>query len=269
MRYVWDNDLHIHSNISLCANDPLQTPERILQYAKDNGLKTIVLTDHYWDENVQHDGLFSFYRKQNMEHINKAKPLPKSEGIEFLFGAETDITYDMVLGIDKKTFDEFDFVVIPTTHLHMGPMNITPEDAATAEGRAKVWISRLEGLLNMDLPFKKIGIAHLACSLIAPTREMYLEVLKLLPKEKLCELFKKCAEVGVGIEINYSDMKFSDDEADIVLRVFRIAKAQGCKFYMGSDAHTVGSFAKCKDYFERAIDMLGLTEDDKFHIAKY
>ena len=151
----------------------------------------------------------------------------------------------------------------------MGPMNITPEDAATAEGRAKVWISRLEGLLNMDLPFKKIGIAHLVCSLIAPTREMYLEVLTHLPEEKLCELFKKCAEVGVGIEINYSDMKFSDDEADIVLRVFRIAKAQGCKFYMGSDAHTVGSFEKCKDYFERAIDMLGLTEDDKFHIAKY
>ena len=50
MRYIWDNDMHIHSNLSLCSRDPLQTPERILQYAKDNNLKTIVLTDHCWDE---------------------------------------------------------------------------------------------------------------------------------------------------------------------------------------------------------------------------
>lgn len=268
MRYIWDNDLHIHSKISGCSLDPEQTNERILQYAKDNGLKTIVLTDHYWDKNVPYDNLPSFYRNQDMNRIIAAKPLPQAEGTEFLFGCETEITHDMVLGIDKKTFDEFDFVVIPTTHLHMVGLTITPEDAATAEGRAKVWISRLEGLLNMDLPFNKVGIAHLACGLIAPKREMYLEVMKLLSDEKLTELFKRCADVGAGVELNYDDMKFSDRETDIVLRPFRIAKQQGCKFYMASDAHHPKTFLDCKYYFERAIDLLELTEEDKFRIGK-
>ncbi len=268
MRYIWDNDLHIHSKISGCSLDPEQTTERILQYAKDNGLKTIVITDHYWDKNVPYEGLMSFYRNQDMERIIKAKPLPQADGINFLFGCETDITHDMVLGIDKKTFDEFAFVVIPTTHLHFVGLTITNEDAATPEGRAKVWISRLEGLLNMDLPFRKIGIAHLACGLIAPNREMYKQVMKLLPEEKMAELFKKAAQLGVGIELNCDDMMFADDEADFVLRPFKIAKEQGCKFYMGGDAHHPKAFLECKYYFERAIDLLGLTEDDKFHIGK-
>ncbi len=50
MRYAVDHDMHIHSGISVCSKDPEQTPGRILKYAVDNNLKTIVLTDHFWDE---------------------------------------------------------------------------------------------------------------------------------------------------------------------------------------------------------------------------
>ena len=49
------------------------------------------------------------------------------------------------------------FVVIPTTHLHMNDLTIAPEDR-NVEGRAKCWVSRLEKVLNMQLPFHKIGI---------------------------------------------------------------------------------------------------------------
>ncbi len=50
MKYIVDNDLHIHSKISSCSNAPEQINERILQYAEENGLKTICLTGHFWDE---------------------------------------------------------------------------------------------------------------------------------------------------------------------------------------------------------------------------
>ena len=52
MKYTFDNDLHIHSGISLCSNDAEQTPERILGYAVENGLKTICIAVHFWDETV-------------------------------------------------------------------------------------------------------------------------------------------------------------------------------------------------------------------------
>ena len=69
-------------------------------------------------------------------------------------------------------------------------------------------------------------------------------------------------------ELNRGDMSFKDDEADTVLRMFRVAKSCGCKFYCGTDAHHPKAFVNARDVFERAIDLLGLTENDKFHIGE-
>ena len=52
---------------------------------------------------------------------------------------------------------------------------------------------------------------------------------------------------------------------EIVCRPYKIAKAQGCKFYMGSDAHHPGDLNDALERFERMIDMLELTEEDKFY----
>ena len=63
MKFAFDHDYHIHSRISLCSSDPAQTPERILSYARENGIHTICLTDHFWDETVS--GASDWYQKQN------------------------------------------------------------------------------------------------------------------------------------------------------------------------------------------------------------
>ncbi|MBQ9543675.1 MAG: PHP domain-containing protein, partial [Clostridia bacterium] len=47
--YAVDHDLHIHSQLSSCSSDPELTPERILAYAEQFGLKTVCVTDHFWD----------------------------------------------------------------------------------------------------------------------------------------------------------------------------------------------------------------------------
>ena len=99
MKYIIDNDLHIHSKLSACSNDEGQTTERILQYAKDNGLKTICLADHFWDETVK--GASGWYMPQDFAHISKAKPLPQADGIRFLFGCETELNKDLTLGLSK------------------------------------------------------------------------------------------------------------------------------------------------------------------------
>ena len=54
------------------------------------------------------------------------------------------------------------------------------------------------------------------------------------------------------------------EETDTVLRPMRIARRCGCKFYCGSDVHKPERFAGVVQRFERAVDLLGLTEDDKF-----
>ena len=265
MKFKIDHDYHIHSQLSSCSRDPEQTPDRILQYAKENGLSRICLTDHYWDSAV--DGASQWYRPQDFDHIAKAMPLPQDEEVEFLLGCETDMDKLMTVGIPAARFDEFDFIIIPTTHLHMTGFTISNEDAESNERRAQLWVERLDALLHKSLPFGKIGLAHLVCGLIKrESREEYLNVLSLIPDAEMERLFTMAAELGCGIELNQSDMSFGDDEADVVLRPFRIAKSCGCKFYLGSDAHHPTEFKKSKGIFECAVTLLDLKESDKFHI---
>ncbi len=261
MRYIVDNDLHIHSHLSFCSGDPEQTTERILKYAEENGLKTICITDHFWDERVE--GGFEMYKLQDFNHISLSKPLPQSENVRFLFGCEADLSPSMTLGVSKERIDEFDFIVIPTTHMHLEGYPWSGKEGSHAAIRAKAWVDRLDALLAMDLPFEKVGIAHLTVALIAPTHEEYIEVLNLIPESEMYRLFKKCAELKVGIEINMTDMMFEDEDKEPILRPYKIAKECGCKFYLGSDAHNPSKFLRAKEVFEKAIDMLGLTEDDK------
>ncbi len=262
MRYIFDNDLHIHSSVSLCSKDPEQTPKRMLQYAKEYGLKTICIADHFWDKTVP--GANEGYIIQNYDHIAVQKPLPQMEGIRFLFGCETELKHDLTLGIAKENYDLFDFIVIPTTHFHMEGFTLTRDELATIKTRAKAWIKHFEAVLDMDLPFHKVGIAHLTCGLIYKKDKNYLKVINAIPDQEMYRLFTKAAKVGVGIELNADDMKFTDQEADIILRPYSIAKKCGCKFYCGSDAHHPKALDDAKAIYERVIDYLQLTEDDKF-----
>lgn len=265
MRYIIDHDFHIHSQLSSCSRDPEQSVENILAYAKKEGLKKICLTDHYWDESIE--GASSWYARQNTEHVKQSLPLPTDGEVEFLFGCETEMRQDFTVGVSKERFSEFDFVVIPTTHLHMDGFTYPKDFDDTCENRAKLWVERFDALLSMDLPFEKIGIAHLTCELIKHNSfDEYLKILDLIPQNEMERLFTKAASVGCGIELNKSGIPLKDGSIETVLRPYRIAKECGCKFYLGTDAHHPDTFVGMKEAHERVISLLGLTENDKFLI---
>jgi histidinol phosphatase-like PHP family hydrolase len=263
VRYITDHDLHIHSHLSTCSKCPEQTVQRIAQYAREQQLSTVCITDHFWDETVP--GASPWYEVQNFPHICKSKPLPQPEGVRFLFGCETEMDKNLTVGISPQRMEEMDFIVIPTTHFHM-KFALTEEERETVQGRVSAWLRRLEGVLNQQLPYHKVGLAHLTCHLIGRSREETLQVIASLPEAAMHDLFCRAAQLGVGIELNSADMRFTDEEEDRVLRMFRIAKYHGCKFYCGSDAHHPAGLVNSPAVFLRAIDRLGLQESDKFHI---
>ena len=139
------------------------------------------------------------------------------------------------------------------------------------EAHARLWVERMDALLGMELPFRKVGVAHLACALLAKGVESGFDtinqardaVLDLIPDSEYERVFKKAAELGVGIELNYYDIRKATEST---WRPFRIAKAQGCKFYLGSDAHHPKDLDPAIEGFKKAVDVLGLNEDDKFII---
>lgn len=264
MKYLIDNDLHIHTHLSVCSNDEEQTPENILKTAKARGLKTICVTDHYWDDLVPCNTKYNWwYKKQNFAHISQSFPLPTEEGIRFLFGCETDLDSSYHIGIPKERWNDFDFIIVSTTHFHH--MIGEEWECCTEEDLAELWVKRFDAVLETDLPFKKVGIAHLACGLIyMKNREGYLRVLDLIPTKDMQRLFSKACKLGVGIELNYDDIKCKDEELPTVFRMFHIAKECGCKFYLASDAHSLKAFEGVDEVFARAVNILGLQEDDKF-----
>lgn len=264
MRYVVDHDFHIHSTISPCCHDENQTPETILEYGVKNGFNKICLTNHLWDENVESEA--EWHDGQRFSCVSSVLPLPQAEGIEFLFGAEADMDYNYVLGVSEKSLELLDFITVPTTHMHLAG-NTVKEKIQSPQEAADVWISRLKALLEKDLPWYKIGIAHLTCGHIFANRTP--EVIALLPEKELYSIFSECAVKGVGIELNMKTLSMTAEEKSILLRPYYIAKDCGCKFYLGSDAHKREALTSTKENFENIITLLDLTEEYKFHLCKF
>lgn len=268
MRYTVDHDLHIHSFLSACSRNPEQNPRRMMQYAKENGLRKICVTDHFWDEDQ--DSGAPCYGEENV--FDKKKwlgEIPQDENVCFLFGVETELDRNMRLGLSREHFDAVDFAVIPTTHLNMMGLTLNRTEGDSTEKRAMLWVKRLEAVLNMDIPFYKTGIAHLTCATFAYwSRETELECYRKIPEQEIFRLMKRAAEVGVGIEINSCSMMYTPEEEGDILRIYRIAKDCGCKFYCGSDAHQPHELDRAMGLFQKAVDALDLKESDKFLFVK-
>ncbi len=270
MRYIVDHDLHIHSWISPCAGgDKRQSTDFILKTALENGYSKICLTDHFWDEKVP-GAEKCCYRKQTFAHLCEALPLPQHEKVQFFFGCEAEMDMHDQIAITGETIDRFDFVIIPTTHLHFEGLTIDPSDRSI-ERRAARWVERFDALLNMELPFYKMGIAHLTTALIVPPeetrqkrQESLIKCLDLISDDEFAGLFTRAAKCGLGIEINLDPYCYEEAQLEGILRPYRIAKKCGCKFYFGSDAHVPEEFVGTKERAEKLVELLNLEETDKF-----
>ena len=261
MKYIADHDFHIHSTISRCCHDEMQTPEAILNYAKTNGFKKICLTNHFWDEKVKSEA--EWIAEHNFSAVSSVLPLPEADGIDYLFGCETDMDFNNVVGVSEERFDAFDFVIVSTTHLHLSGNSVKTE-IKTPEEAAYHWVDKIENLLCKNLPFSKIGIAHLTTGHILKNRTA--EVLQLIPDSTFRSVFSECSRKGAGIELNVKTINMTDEQREIFMRPYFIAKECGCKFYLGSDSHKASALACAKENFDHVIAQLNLEESDKFII---
>lgn len=259
LRYIADHDFHIHSTVSLCCHDENQTPEEIFKYAQENKYKSICLTNHFWDENVESRAEWA--QEHYFDRLTSVLPLPQSDDVSFLFGCETDMDFDNRLGVSPERFDKFDFIIVATTHLHLAG-NTVKNKLNSPEEAAFHWIDKFENLLSKNLPWHKIGVAHLTCGHVFEKRTP--EVIALLPDDKLYSIFEKCSQNGLGIELNMKTLNMDDELKKILLRPYFIAKDCGCKFYLGSDSHKREALKNTKINFESIITDLDLSEKDKF-----
>ena len=256
------NDLHCHSSLSACCADKRMTPERILRHAEEAGYETICLTDHLWDSAVP--GASGWYAPQNIEHVRAALPLPQAPSCHFYFGCETELPVNGVPALAREHFDLFDFVVIPVNHMHMAGL-VRAEGIDTPEKMAVNIENRLENLLEQNLPFRKIGLAHLTIGLMFREGRIA-DVMHAMSEARLLRILKGYAAAGTGIELNATAFSEMTDRPDDILKIYRIAKEAGCRFYCSSDAHSVEALDGVPKNLSAVIQALGLTEADAYRI---
>lgn len=257
------HDIHCHSYLSVCSSDPACTAEAVFRQAQEWGYDTLCLTDHLWDDDVP--GASDFYAPQNIEHVLSAKPYARSEGgMRCLLGCETEYVGGGKLGLTREHFDLFDFVVIPPNHMHMKGF-VRPEGVVTAAQMAELYTSRLEEISALDIPMEKVGIAHPNCSLLFAEGRVT-DVIRLMDEDRLQNVFATFARRGAGIELNAFDFSEMNVDADACLRLYRIAKQNGCRFYAASDGHSLPEYEGVRKNLPAVVEALGLTEADRYLI---
>lgn len=261
MDFPINHDLHTHTLLSACSADPEQTVQTLLDNAKAHGYRRQAVTDHLWDNLVPDPS--SWYTPQDVEHVIQNLPLPEDDQVEMLFGCETEYCGKKKLGLHPSHFDLFDMIVIPTNHFHMIDF-VRPSRYDSEEKIADLMVERLEELLLLDLPWKKIGIAHLVSGLVFTQGSQEL-VYELVDERRFRCCMKAFARKGAGIEINTASFGPAwREHREARLRMFRFAKEEGCKFYLASDAHHPGDLSIVSDRGPEVVRALGLTADDLF-----
>ena len=92
----------------------------------------------------------------------------------------------------------------------------------------------------------------------------HVTLFSMIKDEVYYKAFSRCAEKGLGVELNFNSLAYNTEELNIILRPYKIAKKCGCKFYFGSDAHHPQDFERAKLNFENIVNLLDLQEEDKF-----
>lgn len=267
------HDFHIHTHLSLCA-DKSATAEAYSKIFKEQGIKKAGFADHFWDATYENSHAYlldntgqhnpkGFYITQNYEYLCQLKPELSAVDFgdtEILFGCETD--YDPVNrrpAISPATAEKFDFVLMPNSHTHM-VMPIAYYEPK--ERHIDYMIQIYEDTLNSDVAKYITSMAH-PFEAVCCLYDRYI-LMKMISDDLYKRLFSKTAEKGIAIEVNVSCMKGKTPEEIANLeemRLYRIAKDEGCLFTFGSDSHD----DQAHKYYSNATlvaNLLNLTEND-------
>lgn len=260
------HDLHIHTFYSGDASKKA-TVENYVAAAREKGLKKLGFAEHFWDDRVE--GAFPFYTTQTFEKVSQVRrdmELFRDRGIELLFGCEVE--YDpahKAPALTAEVAEQFDFVIVPNSHSH----ETMPKAYYDDKVRHKDFIlEAFENIISCPVSKYVKGIAH-PFSLVRCPYPCD-DLVELVSDDVFKDLFARTAAKEIAIEVNLGSFMGGlhrlgleiENAADCqLMRMFRIAKAEGCKFFFGSDVHGVSQVGLW-DYADPLADCLELTQDD-------
>lgn len=259
-------DLHLHTNLSFCAPKETQIAS-YLPLCEAEGITTLGISNHlYATEPMIGDMTYLDYALQARREIEH---LRSGTDIRFLLGCESELFPGQMPGLRAEDAHHFDYVLIAASHMFNWIRMYDGIDLSTPDKVRAVMVDQFcrACRLDYDIP---VGICHPLYPICCPWEQ---EVVDGLTDETLADCFSLAAARGVSIEIHaclYRNGTKRDEEglSPSYLRLLSAAKACGCKFHFGSDAHDPKMFGGVHTRLARAAERIGLTEDDLWSVCK-
>ncbi len=260
-----DHDLHVHTYLSSCCQEKeTQRPDAILAKAAALGRRMIGFADHVWtNPNVNPS---AWYKPQDARQIDRLREDLRgvTSPVRVLVGCEADTIAPGKFSITREFADTLDFVLLACSHFHMSEFVQQPRDRtprALGEHMLAFFISAVESGLATSIahPFRPIG-----------SDAIYAQAMDSLSDAELLEALGRAAQRGVALEITTGFLPPVKDPAwtlDTPRRLIALARAAGCRFTLGSDAHSLSAMERL-DALEPLLTSLNLTEADLAPIAR-
>ena len=145
------HDIHTHSVLSSCCDDPKATTENYIRREMELGMSTFGLSNHIWDESIK--GASNWYSYQTIKKAREGRTAidyVPHKGLKCLFGAEVEYCgcYDR-LGISEEGAKNFDYVLVPFSHTHMTNF-VMPEYPEITELRRELTLKAKEAWSFLD-----------------------------------------------------------------------------------------------------------------------
>lgn len=266
---LWNADLHLHTNLSLCA--PKDTTIRsYLDFCGSEKVDTIGISNHiYLPEMLASNGQ---PESNGLEHALKLLPeiqeLRKTSGVNILFGCEAETFLDQGLSLAPEDGRYFDYVLLAPSHINNFPLYYAKYDITSPDSLREIIVERFLYACSLDYGVPT-AICHPLYPIVSGCEE---EVVNGISDSVLADCFSAAAKSGKSIEIHaclYRKNTTLDDEglSPTYLRVLSAAKACGCKFHFGTDAHRPSSFIGKHALLHRAAERVGITQADMWKIV--
>lgn len=246
-------DLHLHTNLSTCAPSTTVV-ESYLPHCEEEGVEVLGIANH-------------LYGGKGVEHVLKVREEIATLNSEWrqkiLVGCEAEVYYGKEPTITKSEAAGLDYLLLAPSHVFNQMGYYKEFDLSTSEKIRDLVLENFKYACSWDLGLPT-AICHPLYPIVAPKQQ---EILDLMTDEQLVDCYSLAAKTGKSIEVHacvYRNSVDLDEEglSPSYIRMLSIAKACGCKFHFGSDAHNPDAFCGKHRLLERAAERAGIEKKD-------
>ena len=262
------HDLHLHTGLSVCS-PPDTRPADYAALCAQEGLRVLGFSNHaYLPAVLEKRGHPGVTTAAYLSSLRPQLEEAASYGVRLLLGAEVEIFPRTGPSLPPEDAAGFDYVLLAASHIFNQAWAYEGFDLSDADKVRRVLVDRFLAACRLRYPCP-VGICHPLYPICCPWEQ---EVVDGLSDACLNECFSAAREAGFSIEIHVcltrpGTARNEEGLSPSYLRLLAAAKACGCTFHFGSDAHTPGAFAGHHAPLWRAAELCGITGEDLWPVA--